>query len=307
MRFRFLPPMPLRLVAPGPLWLCGALVLFGLLGTTSGCFFPNQSSHLITIKGSDTMVHLVSEWAEAYTKAYPDEVVAVTGGGSGTGVAALLNRNTDIAATSRPIKHEEKVMALKNHADLVEHVVARDGVVMIINPLNPINDLSMDQLKDLLTGKTPNWKSMGGPNETVLVFSRESSSGTFAFVKDDVLKKQDFSDTARFMPSTASIIESVATTTSAIGYVGLGYAEKAGNKIKVVRVSKAAGQPAVAPSLATINSGAYPISRPLYLYTSTLSPKAAMPFIDFTKSRQGQQIVIDNGYIPLKQAIASGQ
>jgi len=261
---------------------------------------PATESKYLTIKGSDTMVHLVSAWSEAFMKDHPEIDLSVTGGGSGTGIAALINNTTDIASASREMKDKEIAQAKENSVIPQEVVVARDGIAIVVNPENPVKDLTMDQLKKIFTGAYTNWKQLGGPDKEILVLSRESNSGTYVFFQEHVLKKEDFAQSVRLMTSTSAIIQSASSDLGVIGYAGLGYAKEAGNKVKIVGVKKTATSPSVKPSEETINSGAYPVSRPLYLYIKNSPSPSVKEFINFCLSSKGQQIVREMDYIPVK-------
>lgn len=252
---------------------------------------------MITVKGSDTMVHLVSSWSENFMKLNPNITVSVTGGGSGTGIAALLNGTTDIAASSRDIKKEEMKLAEEKGLDLKEVTVGKDAISIVVHPENPVESLTMQQIKDLFTGKITNWKEVGGPDKPVLLYSRESSSGTYAFFQEHVLEKQDYAPTARLMPATSGIIEAVAADKGGIGYVGLGYAENVKDKIKVLPVKAKPDATAVLPSEESVLNGSYPIARALYLYLSKAASEAAQQFTDYALSSDGQQVVKESGYI----------
>lgn len=254
----------------------------------------------ITIKGSDTMVHLVSNWAEAFMKEDPNVEVAVTGGGSGTGIAALINGTTEICASSRDMKGKEKQQAKEKGVEVKEVVVARDGIAVIVNPKNPVKELEMQQIAQIYTGTYTKWNQMEGGDKEILVFSRESSSGTYAFFQEHVLKNKDYTPKAKLMPATSAIIESVSTDEDAIGYVGLGYALAAGDKVKIIGVKADANSPAVMPSEATVISGEYSISRPLYLYVPTKAKAEVTAFVDFCLSDAGQTIVKKEGYVTIK-------
>jgi len=254
----------------------------------------------VTIKGSDTMVHLVSSWAEAFMNKNKDAEVSVTGGGSGTGIAAMINGTTDICAASRDMKAKEIKLAEAKGLKPLEHIVARDGIAVVVNPKNPVGTLSVEQIGKIYTGAYTNWNQVGGPDKPILVLSRESSSGTYVFFQEHVLGKADFTTNARLMPATSAIIQSVGTDQWAIGYVGLGYAAEAGDKIKMLAVKEKAESPAVMPSEETVTSGEYSIARPLYLYTKGEPTGVLKDFIDFCKSPDGQKIVVETGYVAVK-------
>jgi phosphate transport system substrate-binding protein len=258
------------------------------------------SAKAIMVKGSDTMVHLVSAWAESYMKADPNLDVSVTGGGSGTGIAALINGTADVCAASRQMSQAEIDQAGKRNVTPVESVVARDGIAVVVNPANPLGELTLEQLEKIFTGACTNWNQVGGPDEPIEVLSRESSSGTFVFFQEHVLRKKDYSPSARLMPATSSIIQSVGADKGAVGYVGLGYSNEAGDKVKVLAVKAAADAPAVAPTEATVRSGEYSIARPLYFYTNGAPSGEVKKFIDFCLGGEGQRIVRETGYITVK-------
>ncbi len=258
------------------------------------------SGSSIVIKGSDTMVHLVTEWAETYMGQHPDVDISVTGGGSGTGIAALLNGTVDICAASRDMSAEEKEKAAGKGIEPKETVVARDGIAIIVNPNNGIGELSMDQLKKIYTGATTNWSQVGGADGKIQLLSRETSSGTYVFFQEHVLKKEDFAPETLLMPATSSIIQSASTDAMAIGYVGLGYAAEAGDKVKVLAVKADDAAPAIQPSDETVQSGTYSIARPLYLYTNGAPSGAVADFMAFCLGEQGQAIVRETGYVQVK-------
>lgn len=244
------------------------------------------------------MVYLVSAWAEAYMKEHPKTVLSVTGGGTRSGIAAFLNQTTDIIAASRDLQPEElQTMEAKG---LVPEkiIVAFDGIAVIVHADNPIDTLTLAELKAIFTGEISNWRELGGMNQPILIYSRESSSGTYQFFREKVLDKQDYSASARLMPATSGILTAVANDIGGIGYVGLGHAEA--ETIKIVPIKADDAKPAIKPSRATIQSGEYPIARPLYLLVRRDSRNPAVrEFIQFTLSDQGQDLVAENGYIPL--------
>ena len=276
------------------------MFLFNACGKKDSKYGDNTEVKYITIKGSDTMVHLVSSWAEAYMKVNQKSDVSVTGGGSGTGIAALLNGTTDICMASREIKQKELDQAKEQNINPEEFVVARDGIAVVVNPENPVGELTIEQIGKIYTGAYTNWKQVGGPDQPIIVLSRESSSGTYVFFQEHVLKKSDYTKEAMLMPSTSAIIQSVTQDMWAIGYVGLGYALEAKGKVKMITVKKTENSAAVTPSVETVQSGDYPISRPLYLYTNGNPSGGVKTMIDFCLSKEGQQIVLDNGYVPVK-------
>ncbi len=258
------------------------------------------SQKMVSIKGSDTMVHLTSSWAEQFMAQYPGSQISVTGGGSGTGIAALLNGTTDICASSRELQPKEKDLAVQKKIDLVEHAVAKDGLAIIVNPANPVTELSLEQLRKIFIGEYVNWKDMGGPDLPIIVLSRESSSGTFVFFQEFVLHKADYTPKARLLAGTSALVQSVASDKGAITYVGLAFALEAKATVKMVPVKSADDAPAVLPTNETVRSGDYPVARPLYLYTNGSSSPEVQAFIDYSLSDAGQKIVIETGYISVK-------
>jgi phosphate transport system substrate-binding protein len=277
-----------------------AVALTAISGCSKKDGQTGSQNKYITVKGSDTMVHLVSNWAEAFMQQNPDLEVSVTGGGSGTGVAALLNRTTDICAASRQIKNKELTLAIQKNIHPNEIAVAKDGIAVVVNPANPVSELTLEQLGRIFMGKARRWSYVGGPNEEILVLSRESSSGTYIFFQEMVLKKQDYMQDAKLLPATSTIMQSVSTDRWAIGYVGLGYALAAGDKVKIVAVKADNESPAVIPSDETVKSGEYPIARPLYFYINGEPKGTVKDFVDFCLSAAGQAIVTDTGYVAVR-------
>jgi phosphate transport system substrate-binding protein len=278
-----------------------AVCAAGALLLVCGAATAAEKKTYLVIKGSDTMVHLVTNWAEAFMNQNPNAEVAVTGGGSGTGIAALINGTTDICAASREMKDKEKELAKEKGAEAKEVIVAKDGIAVVVNPKNPIKELNMQQLAQIFTGVTTQWNQLGGFDEEILVFSRESSSGTYVFFQEHVLKNKDYTPKAKLMPATSAIIESVSSDKGAIGYVGLGYALAAGDKVKILAVKADSNSPAVIPSDQTVINGSYPVARPLYLYVSNKASQNATAFVDFCMSDAGQTIVRESGYVAIKK------
>ena len=250
----------------------------------------------ITIKGSDTMVILSQKWAEVYMKKNPGTNIQVTGGGSGVGLAALINGSTDIANSSRPIKTAElaKIKA-KYQKSGVEIACAKDGLSVFLNKGNSISELTIQQIGDIFSGKITNWKQVGGADAKIQLYGRESSSGTFEFFKEHVVKT-DFSRACQTLPGTAAIVNAVKKDKYSIGYGGAAYAEG----VKDCAVKKDAKTKGVLPSEATIKNKTYPISRYLYMYLKAKPTGETKAFIDWILSSQGQSLIADVGYYPLK-------
>ncbi|MCF7808857.1 MAG: PstS family phosphate ABC transporter substrate-binding protein [Candidatus Marinimicrobia bacterium] len=253
----------------------------------------------LTIKGSDTMVHLASEWAEAFMKKHADVDISVTGGGSGTGIAALLNGTTDICIASRKIKEKEETMAAEQGISPNEIVTSRDGIAVVVHPENSVDNLTIEQVGKIYTGAYTRWSDVGGPDQPIIILSRESSSGTYVFFQKRVMNKKDYSQDAMLMPSTSAIIQSVSQDKLAIGYVGLGYGVQAGDKVRMMSVKNDADSPAVAPSVASVQDASYGIARPLHFYTNGELTGVTKDFVDFVLSAEGQQIVLESGYVPI--------
>lgn len=260
----------------------------------------NGSDKSLTIKGSDTMVHLVSTWAEDFMNANEEYQVSVTGGGSGTGIAALINGTTEICAASRSMKPNEIDLASKQGKEPVEFDVALDGIALVVHPDNPVDILTLNQLKQIFTGEVTNWQEFGGPDQEIYVLSRESSSGTYVFFQEHVLEKQDYTNRARLMPATSAIIQSISEDKWSIGYVGLGYAAEAGDKVKVISVKETDDSEPVEPSEETVRLGTYSIARPLHFYTIGEPEGLAKQFIDYCLSEEGQKTVVQTGYVAVQ-------
>jgi phosphate transport system substrate-binding protein len=248
------------------------------------------------IKGSDTVLPLTQKEAEVFMKKYPGSSIMVTGGGSGVGLAALQNGTTDVAQSSRKMKLDEKMKMEDAGKAFKEVIIAYDALAVIVNPSNKVGQLTREQLESIYTGKVTNWKDVGGDDLQIVLYSRESSSGTFEFFKEHVLNKKNFAQSAMLMPATGAIVQSVSQTKGAIGYVGLAYIEPT---VKALKVSYDKGATYVIPSVESAMNKTYPIVRPLYYYYLTSVEASAKPFIDFILSADGQKIVKEVGYVPI--------
>jgi len=248
------------------------------------------------------MVNLALAWAEAYQSEHPDVRIAVTGGGSGTGIAALINGTVDIANASRAIKKEEVDRAQANHILPVEHVVARDAIAVIVHPSNPVERLTLQQISDIYTGKIINWKQVGGEDRPIVLLSRESNSGTHVFFLEQVIRLGDSKSKALFAPETLLLPSSEGITAearqnpNAIGYDGLGYVTP---EVKVLAVAGKPEGPFVPPSIESVNEGTYPIARDLYMYTSGQPAGPIQDYLEWIFSPAGQAIVGELGFVPL--------
>ena len=252
----------------------------------------------ITVKGSDTMVILGQRWAEVYMKKNPGVTVQVTGGGSGTGIAALINGTTSIAESSRPMKDKEKAeVRSKRGAEVLELPVAVDGLAVYVHESNPVSELSLAQIRAIYTGAVKNWKEVGGKDERIILYSRENNSGTYVYFKEHVLGNADFFPTAQTLPGTAAVINAVAKDRRGIGYGGIAY----GKGIKHLRVKADDKSPAVDPTMEKVLSGEYPIARFLYWYFAGAPTGAMKAFAEWVVSKEGQAVVENVGYYPLSE------
>lgn len=251
----------------------------------------------ITVKGSDTMVLLGQKWAETYMKKSPAVQIQVTGGGSGTGIAALINGTTDIAESSRAMKPTEITSAeSKQGAKVKEIPVALDALSIYVNDDNPLTEISLPQARKIYTGQITNWKEVGGKDAPITLYSRENNSGTYVFFKEHVLQNDDYDPSAQTLPGTASVVNAVAHDPNGIGYGGIAYAEG----IKSLKIKKDDNAPAVEGTLENAQSGKYGLARELYFYMFPNKNKAADEFVAWVLSPDGQKVVGDVGYYPLK-------
>jgi len=282
-------------------------ILFLGLIASSGTLFAQRG--MIQVKGSDTLVNLVQILAEEFMAKNPRSPIAVLGGGSGTGIAALINDTCDIANHSRPMKDSEYQQAKDGGVVTRTFIIAIDGLSVIINPNNPVSKLGMDQIGAIYRGEIKNWSEVGGPNQAISLYGRQSNSGTFVFFQEHVLGNQDYSADMKRMNGNAQIVEGVMADRAGIGYVGVGYiVDQASGKvrpgIKVLNVSKTAGGSAFSPlNKAAVNSGDYPIARPLFQTTNGIPKGAAKSFLEFELSAEGQKIVEQEGFFPIGPGI----
>lgn len=285
--------------------LCCALSACSLI---AGCGHETatagRSAQVQTIenKGSDTLVNLALAWAEVYMRAHPDVRISVTGGGSGTGIAAMINGTVSIANASREMKPEEIAAAKANGIDPVEFVVARDAIAVVVNPANPVSRLTIEQIADIYTGKITNWRQIGGEDRPIVLLSRESNSGTYVYFLENVIRQGNnksrrlFSPDTLLMPSSEGISSEVRQNPNAIGYDGLGYVTP---DQKMIGVAKREGGPFVLPAADTVNDGSYPIARPLYMYTAGQPTGQIQVYLDWILNR-GQNLVSKLGFVSLR-------
>ena len=258
--------------------------------------FVTTRIHAQRIKGSDTVLPIAQQTAERFMKLNPNARVTVTGGGTGVGISALLDETTDIAMASIGIKFSEKMKAKAAVEERAEITIAYDALAVVVHPSNPVKQLTRRQLEDIFRGKITNWKQVGGDDRKIVVYSRETSSGTYEFFKESVLKNKNYMSSSLSMPATGAIIQSVSQTKGAIGYVGLAYVSP---RIKTLSVSYD-GSHYATPSVENATNKTYPIVRPLYYYYNVKNKEAVTPLIQFILSPEGQEIIKKSGYIPVK-------
>jgi phosphate transport system substrate-binding protein len=258
----------------------------------------------IQIKGSDTIVNLIQVWAENFVEQHPSYNISVTGGGSGTGFASLINKTCDIAMSSREIEEKEKLLAESNNINPVEFKVGLDGLVVLVNKNNPVDKLTLEQLRDIFMAKIVNWKEVGGEDKKIVILSRESNSGTHMFFKERVLRdndknaKDEFSVHSLMMSSSQAIYDEIYQNPNALGYVGMGFVN---DRVKAVSVAVDKLSEYVQPTPENVMKGRYPISRPLYLYTNGKPKGIVKTFIEYALSGAGQKVVLETDFVPIKR------
>jgi phosphate transport system substrate-binding protein len=262
------------------------------------------SQDFIQIKGSDTLINLVQRLAEVYMEKNSDYSIAVTGGGSGVGIAALIADRIQIANASRNMKDKEYDQAKENGVVPYEIVVGIDGLSVIVNSSNPIRSLPMDTIGAIYRGEISNWKEVGGPNLPISLYGRQPNSGTFVFFQEHVLKNKDYSPKMKQMNGNAQIVEGVLADKAGIGYVGIGYVYDDHQNIReglsVLEVARDANSKPVTPLNAeNVKSGKYPIARALFQYTNGKPKDAVKAFIAFELSPEGQKIVEEMSFYPV--------
>lgn len=274
-----------------------------LSGTTKGgAATPTSGGDGLTITGSQTLLPLANAWAAEFGKQNPGAKITVSGGGSGQGIAALLNKSADIADASRKIEDKEKATAATNGIAVTEISVAMDGITIIVNPKNSIKSLTLAQLSDIYTGKTKNWKEIGGPDAKIVAYGRENSSGTYQYFKEEVMKKADYRHDVVASAANPPIIAGVGQNAGGIGYLGVAFADDAtkSGATRQVPISFGAGKEPVLPTSENVHSGKYPISRALYNYVNGTPSGTTKAYLDFVTGEKGQAIVKQLGYITLK-------
>lgn len=280
------------------------IILFSASCTTAssseGAASDSPASY-IENKGSDTIVNLALAWAEAYQAQHPDVRISVTGGGSGTGIASLINGTVDLANASRQIKEEEVEEAQANGVEPVEHIIARDAIAVIVHPDNPVSQLTLKQISDIYSGKFSNWQEVGGDDRPIVRLSRETNSGTHVYFLETVLRlgssedKTLFSTDTLLLPSSEGIIAEVRQNPNAIGYDGLGYVP---HDLKMIAIAEEEGGAYVLPSISTVNDKTYPIARDLYMYTDGEPTGLIKEYLDWILDEEAQEIVAELGFVP---------
>jgi phosphate transport system substrate-binding protein len=255
----------------------------------------SQNSNIL-VKGSDTCLPLLQKESEQYHNDHPESSVTVIGGGSGVGLTSLAAGTTDIAMSSRILSLEEKVKLLHDGNTYQEKIFAKDALSVIVHPSNKIDKLTREQLEAIFTGKITNWKELGGEDMPIIVYSRETSSGSYAFFKEHVLNGKNFTPAALLIPATGAMVQSLSQTRGGIGYSGIAYVRR---DVKTLALSFDSGKTYVLPASKTVQDNSYPIARPLYLYYFTKSQDKVQKFMDFIFSAKGQEIVQNVGYIPI--------
>ncbi len=250
----------------------------------------------VALKGSDTMVILGQRWAERFMKENPGITVQVTGGGSGTGIAALVNGTTDICQASRPMKDKEKAdVQAKRGAPAVEKKVALDALAVYVSEKSPLQEISLPALAKIYKGEAKSWKDVGGPDKKIVLYGRENNSGTYSYFKEHVLENKDFAPQVQTLAGTAAVVSAVKNDELGIGYGGIAYH----TGVRALKVKKTDDAPAITPSLATAQDGSYPLSRFLYFYTAGEPTGATKKLVDWVTSPSGQSVIEDVGYYPL--------
>ena len=281
-------------------WVLTALALLGCTrteGSAGGAGgSPGTEKTTLSLKGSDTMVILGQRWAETYMKTNPGVTIQVTGGGSGTGIAALINGTTDVCESSRPMKDKEKAEAqAKRGAPAMETKVALDALAVYVNEKSARKEISIPALHKIYVGETKNWKDVGGPDHAIVLYGRENNSGTYSYFKEHVLENKDFASSVQTLAGTSAVASAVKGDPYGIGYGGIAYLEG----IRALDVKKDDASPAITPSLKTAQDGTYPIARFLYFYTSGEPTGLSKRFIEWVKSPDGQGVIEQVGYYPL--------
>ena len=278
------------------------IVLAALLLLSACSVERTSGAEELEIKGSDTLLELISAAAERFGEEHPQIKVTVTGGGSGTGIAALLNKEIEIATSSRPMKDEEKVIAMQKGIEVQELLIARDMLSMIVHPSNEVYKLTMEEIAGIYSGEISNWQELGGKDKEITLYGRQSTSGTYSFFMEEVVQG-DYAPTMRNLEGSQAIVDAVSQDDSGIGYVGIGYVvdekDMPLSSIKLVLV----GEDKEGPFFSSLDARTYdryPINRPLYLYSSGQPQSAKDLFLEFMVSLEGQKVVEDSGFVSIR-------
>jgi phosphate transport system substrate-binding protein len=267
------------------------LAVMMLLAMIAGTAMAGQ----ITVRGSDTMIRLGQRWAEEYMKLHPEVTIQVSGGGSGTGIAALLNGSTDICEASRDMKPQEYTDAESKKIKPYRVAMALDGIAVFVNEANPVRELTIEQLRGIYTGSITNWKEVGGPAHIIVLYGRENNSGTYAYFKENVLKNEDYADATQTLPGTAAVVNAVAHDQYGIGYGGIAWDKG----VVALAVKKDDKSPAVLPNMETVSGGTYPISRELYWFTNGAPAGEIKSLVNWALSAEGQKLAAESDYVAL--------
>ena len=271
--------------------LMGAALLAGLV----------IADTTITMKGSDTLVRLGQRWAEEYMKQNPGTVIQVSGGGSGTGIAALLNGTTDVCQASRDMKEKEYTLAERADINVFRVAVALDGIAVFLHEENPLNELTIPQLKGIYTGAITNWKEVGGPDKQIILYGRQNNSGTYVFFKNRVMDGDDYATRTQTLPGTAAVVNAVSKDINGIGYGGLAWAKG----VKFCAVKEDDETEGVEPTVETVSEGLYPISRDLYWFFDSKPDGELKNLLNWALSPEGQKLAEEIGYVPLSSKRAA--
>lgn len=283
--------------------VCLGLLMAGCVSSSNPGSDSGGGRTYIQNKGSDTIVNLALAWAEAYQKVHPEILISVTGGGSGTGISALMNNTVDLANASRAISQDEIAQAKNLGFEPYEYVVAQDAIAVIVNNDNPVDALTLEQISAIYRGEYTNWSELGGEDRPIVCLSRETNSGTHVYFLETVIRLGDKEDKSIFspktllLPSSEGIIAEVRENPNAIGYDGLGYVT---DEVKTLAIAPAPGEDAILPSIETVNDDTYPISRELFMYTRGEPNDTIKAYLEWILSPEAQEIVRSLGFVPVR-------
>lgn len=267
-----------------------------LLATMASSAWAGQ----VSMRGSDTMVRLGQRWAEEYMKLHPETVIQVSGGGSGTGIAALLNGTVDVCQASRDMKAQEYTAAEEKGIKTYRVAVALDGIAVFVNDANPVKELTLEQIRGIYTGSITNWKEVGGPAHMIVLYGRENNSGTYGYFKEHVLKGEDFADATQTLPGTAAVVNAVSHDQYGVGYGGLAWDKG----VVALSVKKDDKSPAIVPSMVSVTDGTYPISRELYWFFNGAPTGDVKALLNWALSPEGQKLAETIDYVSLPREVA---